>query len=71
MTRLETAGMAAGWSIDSSNNIHWNVFDDGGDNIKFSILSDPGSEPEWSVWAEICPHHWDEDQHGTAKAVWE
>jgi len=69
MTRLETAGSSTGWSIDSNDNIHWNAADD----IKFSIfsISEPDSEPEHSVWAEICPHHWADDEHGTAKAVWE
>jgi len=62
MTRLAAAetGGSTGWSIDASDNtIHW--LDPA---MKFSM----GLESDNDVWAEVCPHHWDE--HGIAKAVW-
>ncbi|KAH8896535.1 hypothetical protein GQ53DRAFT_838122 [Thozetella sp. PMI_491] len=60
MTRLEATGNSTGWSIDASDNIHWNADPD----MKFSM----GLGSDNDVWAEVCPHHWSE--HGTAKAIW-
>jgi hypothetical protein len=60
MTKLATTGNSTGWSIDSSDSIHWSAKP----NMKFSI----GTGSSTDVWAEVCPHHWTE--HGTAKAVW-
>ncbi|KAK1761518.1 hypothetical protein QBC47DRAFT_397484 [Echria macrotheca] len=64
MTKLATitGSPSKGWSIDANDNIVWNAQS----NIKFSIGISGGTD----VWAETCPHHWTEKQHGTAKAVY-
>ncbi|KAH8889173.1 hypothetical protein GQ53DRAFT_766871 [Thozetella sp. PMI_491] len=64
MVKLATSGSSSGWSIDSSDNIHWSAKA----NIKFSI----GIGSNTDIWAETCPdsHQHFAGQHGTAKAIW-
>lgn len=64
MTKLSTTGSSSGWSIDSSDNIHW----DARPEMKFSV----GIGSSNDMYAEVCPdmHGHFTGQHGTAKAVY-
>lgn len=64
MLKLATTGSSSGWSIDSSDVIHWSA----NKNVKFSI----GIGSSTDLWAETCPdsHGHFTGQHGTAKAVY-
>jgi hypothetical protein len=60
MVKLSTTGSSKGWSIDSSNTIHWNARP----SMRFSVRY------QNEMWAEVCPdlHGHFYGQHGDAKA---
>ncbi|KAK3313359.1 hypothetical protein B0H66DRAFT_629122 [Apodospora peruviana] len=57
-----TGAGSAGWSVDASDNIVWAAKP----KVQFSIGINGASD----VYAEVCPHHWQSNEHGTAKAVY-
>jgi len=65
LTAATSGAGSKGWTIDSSDQIHWSARA----NINFDVGIGDGTD----MWAETCPDmhaHW-VGKRGIAKAIWD